>query len=141
MPVRWRLPATRPEPGSSPGQRRRAAETRGRRAETLAALLLRARGYRILARRARTPAGEIDIVARRGGTLVFVEVKARPQLIEAAEAIGPRARARIAAAAEAWQALHPALAGLDARFDAMLISPWRWPVHVVDAFQIELRLY
>jgi putative endonuclease len=131
MPAPWRSPATTPE--------RRRAETAGRRAERLAAWLLGFKGYRTLARRARTPAGEIDLVVRRGGMVVFVEVKARPSLDQAAEAIGPAARARIAGAAAAWIAAHPRFAGLDMRFDAMLFAPRRWPRHIVDAFGVDGR--
>ena len=116
---------------------RRKAVRAGRRAETLCAWHLRARGYRVLARRLRTVAGEIDILARRGGVLAVIEVKARPTLAQAAESIGAHQRKRVTRAAEAFLAQHPALAALDLRFDAMLAAPWRLPVHIRDAWRPE----
>ncbi len=116
---------------------RRKAVRAGRRAETLCAWHLRARGYRVLARRLRTSAGEIDILARRGSVLAVIEVKARPTLAQAAEAIGTQQRIRVTRAAEAFLAQHPALARLDLRFDAMLAAPWRLPVHIRDAWRPE----
>ncbi|MBC8338692.1 MAG: YraN family protein [Rhodospirillales bacterium] len=107
-------------------------------AETLAAWHLRFRGYRILARRFRGPVGEIDIVARRGRLLVFVEVKARRDALTAAESITPRQRNRIIRAAQAFVQARPALAALDQRFDAILIGSGWWPVHLVDAWRPEL---
>lgn len=116
---------------------RRKAVRAGRRAETLCAWHLRARGYRVLARRLRTVVGEIDILARRGSVLAVIEVKARPTLAQAAEAIGRQQRIRVTRAAEAFLAQHPALARLDLRFDAMLAAPWRLPVHIRDAWRPE----
>jgi putative endonuclease len=92
------------------------------------------KGYRIVARRWRSPVGEIDLVARRGGTLVFVEVKARGALDDAAEAVTPRQRKRIIAGANVWLANHPKDAGRDIRFDVVLIVPRRWPRHIPAAF-------
>jgi putative endonuclease len=103
-------------------------------AETRAAAFLIAKGYRILAKRYRTPHGEIDIVARRRNLLVFVEVKARNSLDEAAYAVTPRQQARIIAAAQIWLMAHPEHAEYDLRFDAMLIAPRRLPRHVLSAF-------
>lgn len=123
-------------PSAAGTRRRRAAYRRGLAAESLAAMLLRVKGYRILARRARTPAGEIDLVARRGRLFVFVEVKTRRE--GADEAVTARQRARIARAAEAWLARagrHGALpADFAARFDVILLAPWRRPRHLPDAF-------
>jgi putative endonuclease len=119
---------------------RQAAEGAGRQAETLAVWLLRLKGWRILARREQTPAGELDIVARRGATVAFVEVKQRPTVARAAEAIDERERRRIARAAEAYLADRPALAGLDARFDAILVAPGRLPVHIVNAWHIMVEI-
>ena len=107
-------------------------------AEILAAWHLRFRGYRILARRFRSSAGEIDIIARRGHLVAFIEVKARRDQAAAAESITPRQRDRIQRAAQAFLQARPSLAGLDQRFDAILISPARWPVHLVDAWRPEL---
>ncbi|MEZ5865489.1 MAG: YraN family protein [Geminicoccaceae bacterium] len=86
---------------------RQASEQRGRRAETIAAWWLAAKGYRVLARRAATPWGEIDLVCRQGDCVVFVEVKARPSLTAALEALGPRQRRRIADAARRFLGRHP----------------------------------
>ncbi|HLJ44212.1 MAG TPA: YraN family protein [Candidatus Binataceae bacterium] len=106
----------------------------GLSAESRAAAFLIAKGYRILARRFRTPQGEIDIVARRRKTVAFVEVKARDTLDEAAYAVTPRQQARIITAAQAWLMAHPEHDGYDLRFDAMLIAPRRLPRHLVAAF-------
>jgi len=114
---------------------RRRAFRLGRWAERLCAWRLRLVGYRVLARRYRTPVGELDLVVRRGRTLAFVEVKARPTLAGAAEAIDRRQRARVERAAAAFLAHHPALAGLEMRFDAMLVAPRRWPRHLADAWR------
>src|SRR5580693_2007984 len=102
-----------------------AAFRTGLSAETRAAAFLLAKGYRILARRFRTPHGEIDIVARRRNLLVFVEVKARASFEEAAYAVTPRQQARIVAAAQGWLVAHPDHADFEMRFDAMLIAPRR----------------
>lgn len=103
-------------------------------AEAQAATLLIAKGYRILARRFRTPHGEIDIVARRRNLVAFVEVKARGNLDDAAYAVTPRQQARIIAAAQIWLMAHPEHAEYDLRFDAVLIAPRRLPRHVLAAF-------
>lgn len=108
---------------------RRRAERFGRRAELMAVAFLALKGYRILARRARTAAGEIDLVAARGEYLAIVEVKARPTLDEAHAALGVRQRDRILRAAASWRAAHPRLAHLTPRYDLVLVAPWRWPVH------------
>lgn len=104
-------------------------------AETLCAWRLRLSGYRVLARRFKTPVGEIDVVARRGGTLVFVEVKARQDGASALHALTPRQRARIRRAASAFLAAHPQFAGLNARFDVMVVAPWQIPHHLIDAWR------
>lgn len=114
---------------------KRRAWTFGRLAESLCAWHLRLRGYRILARRFRTPVGEIDIVARRGNTLAVVEVKARTDATLAMESLAPRQRGRIQRATEAFLAARPALAELDIRFDVMVVAPWRWPGHIQDAWR------
>src|ERR1041384_3668442 len=91
----------------TPSPERVAAFRTGLSAESRAAAYLIAKGYRIVARRFRTPVGEIDIVARRRGVLVFVEVKARATLDDAAYSVLPRQRRRVAEAAGAWLAAHP----------------------------------
>ena len=111
-----------------------AAFARGLSAETRAAALLMVKGYRIAARRWKSPVGEIDIVARRRNLIVFVEVKARASLDEAAYAVTPRQQQRIIATAQAWLMAHPEHAGYELRFDAMLIAPRRLPRHLLAAF-------
>ncbi|MDP1626023.1 YraN family protein [Parvibaculum sp.] len=113
----------------------RAAHRLGLRAETLAVLLLRLKGYRIVARRLKTPAGEIDLVVRRGRSLAVVEVKARGEGGAAAEALLPRQQRRLERAAAHFLGRHPHLADLDLRFDVVLIVPRRWPRHLADAWR------
>jgi putative endonuclease len=119
-------PAPRPE--------RQAAFRVGISAESRAAAFLIAKGFRILARRWRSPRGEIDIVARRRHLLVFAEVKARASLDEAAESVNERQRRRIAAAAEIWLAANPDEMFGDIRFDAILVAPGKMPRHIPAAF-------
>ena len=97
-------------------------------------MLLIAKGYRIVARRWKTPLGEIDIVARRRRTLVFVEVKARERADDAAEAVTERTKRRIIGAAELWLAHHPDDAQRDIRFDVILVAPGSMPQHIANAF-------
>ena len=111
-----------------------AAFRTGLSAESRAAAYLMAKGYRILARRFRTPHGEIDLVARRRNLLAFVEVKARATLDEAAFAVTPRQQLRIINAAQAWLVAHPEHAELELRFDAILIAPRSLPRHLMAAF-------
>lgn len=108
---------------------RPAAERRGRRAETLAAWLLRLKGYRVLARRVRVHGGEIDIVARRGNIISFVEVKARADEMGADAALAPHRLARVRRAADA---LWPRYAGNaeGGRIDAVVFIRGRWPRHI-----------
>ena len=122
-----------PTPPSIREGSKRRAETWGRRAETLAALYLQLKGWRVLARRVRTPAGEIDLVTRRGRQIAFVEVKARPDLASAAVAIGPRNQQRISRASKFLLARF-CRRNDSARFDVVLIRPWRWPVHFEGAW-------
>ena len=122
-------------PKSAPRPERVAAFRLGLSAESRAAMLLIAKGYRILARRWKTPFGEIDIVARRRRTLVFVEVKARAQADDAAEAVTERGKRRIVAAAELWLAHNPDDAQREIRFDVMLVTPGRMPQHITNAFE------
>ncbi|MEQ8380008.1 YraN family protein [Parvibaculum sp.] len=111
----------------------RAAHRLGLRAETLAALFLILKGYRILARRLKTPAGEIDMVVRRGRALAIVEVKARAAGAE--EALQPRQQKRLERAAAHFLGRNPALAELDLRFDVVLVAPRRLPRHMADAWR------
>lgn len=121
--------------------KRRQAEARGRRAETLAAWFLRLKGYRVLARRYRTPAGEIDLIVRRGRTVAFVEVKQRPQEAAAMEAVTPMSRQRIARAAALWVSRHPAAVNLDQRFDVVVACPGRIPRHIPAVFDSDGDLW
>lgn len=118
-------------------EERRRAESLGLSAETRVAWALRLTAHRIVARRFRCASGEIDLVARRGRTLVFVEVKARDTLEAAIAAVTPRSRARILAAADAFVARHPAWADHDRRFDLVAVLPGRWPKRFPDAFRAD----
>ena len=116
------------------GPTRREAELGGRRAETLAAWWLRLKGWRILARRVRTPVGEIDLVARRGRTLAFVEVKARAPPADADLSLDEYRLRRVAAAAEAT-AHRYARAGDAIRIDALFVTPRRFPRHLANVWR------
>ena len=122
--------------GSTPvkAPARVAAFRTGVSAEARAAAVLIAKGYRILARRFRTPYGEIDIVAKRRNLIAFIEVKARGHLDDAAYAVTPRQQQRIIDAAQAWLMTHPEHAEFELRFDAMQIAPRRLPRHQLAAF-------
>jgi len=132
----------RPRSGGTPGKAfpataRQAAFKLGLSAEDQAAELLLAKGFRIVARRFKCPTGEIDIVARNGPLLVFVEVKARAALDDAAWSVTERQKRRIVAAAQAWLAAHPDDADSDMRFDAILVAPRAQPRHIPGAFEAE----
>ena len=118
-----------------PRPERQIAFQLGISAESRAAALLIAKGFRILARRWKSPVGEIDIVARRRHLLIFVEVKARANLDEAAESVNARQRRRIAAAAEVWLAGNSDDGVRDFRFDAILVAPGKLPRHIPAAFE------
>lgn len=106
-------------------------------AERFAALWLGFKGYRVIARRYRSPFGEIDLIALRCGTVCFVEVKARGTLGAAREAVTHRQKKRIADSAAFWLQQHRDPAYLDMRFDVVLIAPWRKPVHIINAFSTD----
>src|ERR1700759_4235710 len=120
-------------PGKAASPERVAAFQTGLSAESRAAALLMAKGYRILTRRFRTPYGEIDLVAKRRNLLAFVEVKARATLDEAACGVTPPQQGGIINAAQAWLAAHPDHAEFELRFAAILIAPGRLPRHVLAA--------
>ena len=122
------------EPLDRPRRERIAAFRLGLSAESRAAMFLIAKGYRIVARRWKTPFGEIDIVARRRRALVFIEVKARDRADDAAEAVTERGKRRIIAAAEVWLAHNPVDAQREIRFDVMLFTPGKIPQHIANAF-------
>lgn len=112
---------------------RKAAEARGRRGERMAAWYLRLKGWRILAERVRTPAGEVDLVAKRGALIAFVEVKVRATAAELDFAIDERRLARVAAAAAILMPVY-ATAGEDIRIDVILIAPGTRPRHIENAW-------
>jgi putative endonuclease len=119
-------------------ERRREAHIYGLRAESIAALLLRLKGYTILTRRFVVSGGEIDLVARRGGSIAFVEVKARAELEVAAIAISATKRRRIGRAARVWLMRNPWAAGLTLRGDAVFVARGRLPSHEPDAYRLEI---
>ncbi|MDR4308557.1 YraN family protein [Chelatococcus sambhunathii] len=103
-------------------------------AETRAAWALRLTGWRIVARRFAEGPAEVDLIALRGRTLAFVEVKARADLATAAEAVSERQQRRIRRAAEAFLARRPVYAGYVVTFDVVLVCPGRWPKRLPNAF-------
>ncbi|MDB5669178.1 MAG: YraN family protein [Alphaproteobacteria bacterium] len=114
--------------------KRRKAERGGRRAEAIAAWWLRLKGWAILARRMRTPVGEVDLVARRGRVVAFVEVKARATRTEAELSLDDYRLRRVAAAAEAL-AHRYARPGDDLRIDAIFIVPRSFPRHIANVWR------
>jgi putative endonuclease len=121
-------------PSSLARAARQAAFQVGVSAESRAAAYLAGRGYAIAARRFKSPVGEVDIVARRGAELLFVEVKARNRLDDAALSVTPRQQKRIVAAAEAWLADHPEDGQRDIRFDVILVARNGRTQHIAAAF-------
>jgi putative endonuclease len=126
------MPRSRSKPATS---ERRFAEGAGRRGEFWAELFLRAQLYRVIARRVKTPVGEIDLIVSRGGVTVFVEVKARSFSRQEAEALAAVNRRRIERAAQMWLMRRPELAAGTLRFDVIFLAPFAWPRHIVNAFQ------
>lgn len=119
---------------------RKKAYKRGVFAEYAACVYLWLKGYGLLERRFKCPFGEIDIIARKGNTIVFVEVKARQTVEEAAESILRTQRQRITRAANWYisrQSPKRAENDLQYRFDSILLVPWKWPCHILDAWQEE----
>lgn len=114
--------------------RRPTGDAKGRRAEAWAALYLRLKGYRILASRVRTGLGEADLIALKGETLAFIEVKFRPDQAAAGESVRTRQQRRIHGAARAFLSRRPEFATKTIRFDAVLIAPWQWPKHILNAW-------
>jgi putative endonuclease len=132
---RPRAPRAAPLGKPPPRPERQVAFQLGISAESRAAAWLIAHGFRILARRWKSPVGEIDVIAARRRLLIFVEVKARANLDDAAEAVSEHQRRRIVAAAEAWLAAHPQPAIRDMRFDVILVAPGKLPRHIPAAFE------
>ncbi len=119
-------------------QKRRAGHDFGLRAESVAALWLQLKLYKILARRYRVNGGEIDIIARRGDAIVFVEVKARGAMDDAVIAITPQKQRRLAIAAARWLAANPWAAQYTLRADAVFVAPRRLPRHVIDVMELRI---
>ncbi len=117
-------------PNSGAKQR---AEAAGRRGERLAGLVLSLKGFTIIARRFKAHGGEIDLVAKRGKLLIFVEVKARASLDDALEAVSYANQRRVSDAASMFLAHHPRLAHCDMRYDIIAVSGWRWR-HITSAW-------
>ena len=117
--------------------RGRTAQAAGLAAEEAACAALAAEGWAILARRLRTGAGEIDIVAERDGLLAFAEVKSRPDLATAAAAVGPRQQARLLAAGEAALAANPGWGRAGVRFDVLLVDASGDVRRITDAFRVQ----
>ena len=117
---------------------RRGAHRFGLTAESIAALLLRLKGYRILDRRFVVSGGEIDLIAQKGDLIAFVEVKARADLEIAAISISATKRRRIARAVRVWLSRNPWAAGLTLRGDAIFVAPRRLPRHVPSAYSLEI---
>ncbi|MGO9422334.1 YraN family protein [Roseiarcus sp.] len=118
--------------------RRRVAHLFGLKAETIAAILLTLKGYSIVARRYAANGGEIDLIARRGRAIAFVEVKARADLDAAADTITPGKRRRIARAARAWLSRNPWAVDFTLRGDAVFVAPGRLPRHLPAAYRLEI---
>lgn len=116
-------------------QRGRHAQARGLAAEAAAAAALERDGWTLLARRLRTEAGEIDLVAEKDGLLAVIEVKARPRLTEAAAALSPRQRHRLLAAADHLLAVHPDWGRAGMRFDVLLVDAEGTVRRIADAFR------
>ncbi|MGL5362900.1 MAG: YraN family protein [Bosea sp. (in: a-proteobacteria)] len=121
-------------PMRSAGQQK--AGRTGKLAEHVAALFLMAKGYRILARRYGGKGGEIDLIAKRGDTIAFVEVKARDTMEAALGAITSEKQRLVARRVRSWQAQNPWANGLSLRADAVFIAPWCWPRHIVAIFEL-----
>lgn len=107
---------------------------RGQMAETAAALYLLLKGYRIRARRYRTPVGEIDLIVSKGGVTVFVEVKWRPSIEDGLHAVSPKAQGRLRRAAEHFLTTHSETQSSACRFDLLVLTPRAWPRHVKNAW-------
>ena len=118
--------------------RRRRAFLFGLHAETAGIWLLRLKGYSILAHRYLGAGGEIDIIASRGSTVVFVEVKARPSLEDGMTSITREKGRRMSRAARHWLARNPRAANKTWRGDAIFLAPWRLPLHVPGSIELDI---
>jgi putative endonuclease len=109
-------------------------ESSGRRGEAWAALFLQLKLYRIIGRRVKTPVGEIDLIARRGHQIAFIEVKSRSFSSGEADALAAVNIRRIVRASEVWLTRHPRYATHDMRYDVIFLAPFAWPRHITAAF-------
>jgi len=125
---------------SSRAKRGLSSYKRGHWAEFLCRVVLRLKGYKIIVSRYKSHQGEIDIVAQRGRTLAFVEVKARPTREQAGEAVSPQQQARLARCASLFHAHYRGLSQHTMRFDVMWVIPWHWPIHIENAFEATVRI-
>ena len=116
-----------------PSSDRKQRYRRGHTAEFMAAAFLMARGYRILARRYKSAAGEVDLITLKSGRVGFVEVKRRATLIECESSITPKLRQRVRDASDLWFARNVRYQGYDIGFDIVFVMPWRMPVFLKDA--------
>jgi putative endonuclease len=107
----------------------------GQSAEWLCRLLLRVRGYSVLASRLNTPLGEIDIVAAKGDVIAIIEVKARAERDAALGAVSDKQQDRLRRAATWFISQNPRYGDKTVRFDLMAVAPWQWPTHIMDAWQ------
>jgi putative endonuclease len=114
--------------------KRQKAERRGRWAETAAEIYLRCKGYRLLARRFKSPMGEVDLIMRKGETTAFIEVKARATHDEAVGSVTPRQAKRISQAASLWMTRDKIAAQSFCRFDIVAVNSYLWPSHIKNAF-------
>lgn len=112
---------------------RLAAEKLGRRGESIAAWFLRLKGWRVVATRVKTPRGEVDVIARRGKTIAFVEVKARANVRDLATAIDAYRLRRVAAAAEILLPKYGKECE-NMQIDVIMVAPWRWPNHLPNVW-------
>ncbi len=115
--------------------KRQRAEQRGHRGEWIAAWFLRLKGYRILEQRFKTKHGEVDIIARKGDLIAMVEVKARPTVIEAMDAVSYTAQRRIESAGDMWLSRQKDFAKLSVRYDLITIMPRKLPFHTRRLFE------
>ncbi|MFC7292386.1 YraN family protein [Hirschia litorea] len=115
---------------------RQKRETKGRRAELLASLFLMIKGYQILAHRVRMHSGEIDIIAKKGALIAFIEVKARKSIERGQHAVTDRSWRRIARTAEIWMSHKPNFSKCDWRYDLLVIAPFALPKHFQDYWRL-----
>ena len=118
-----------------PEPQRKTGYQTGLRAEKTAEIMLRLKGWRVLARRYKTPVGEIDLVARRGNMLAFIEVKWRRDTDRAAEAVHLRNQQRVRDAAALYLQEHPQYNHMEMRFDTIVMAPKSWPRHIEAAWE------